>query len=195
MQGLRELEFDREMGKLSEADYAALHEGLMARALDASAALERSQHRPPHARRRTAAGRPRLVKSGVRQRPTLRHRHREHQVLPAMRRRSRGGKILQRMRRAAFRIGARRGAGRAMTAALIEARALGKSFGPTLVLRDVSLIVEAGRGQRWSAPTAQGNRLSSGCSPDSRRRVSAPRCCSVSRRAASSRAARAASAC
>ncbi len=41
MQGLRELEFDREMGKLSEADYAALREGLMARALGASAALER----------------------------------------------------------------------------------------------------------------------------------------------------------
>ena len=41
MQGLRELEFDREMGKLSDADYAALREGLMARALGASAALER----------------------------------------------------------------------------------------------------------------------------------------------------------
>jgi hypothetical protein len=41
MQGLRELEFDREMGKLSEADYAALREGLMTRALGASAALER----------------------------------------------------------------------------------------------------------------------------------------------------------
>src|SRR5258708_3635207 len=31
-------------------------------------------------------------------------------------------------------------------AALIEARALGKSFGPTPVLRDVNLSVEAGRG-------------------------------------------------
>ena len=41
MQGLRELEFDHEMGKLAEADYAALREGLMARALGASAALER----------------------------------------------------------------------------------------------------------------------------------------------------------
>jgi heme ABC exporter ATP-binding subunit CcmA len=50
------------------------------------------------------------------------------------------------MRRAAFHIGARRGAGRTMTAALIEARALGKSFGPTPVLRDVNLSVEAGRG-------------------------------------------------
>src|ERR1700687_2152940 len=74
------------------------------------------------------------------------------------------------MRCAAFPIGARRGAGRAMTAApleegslregfgsapgaggamtaaLIEARALGKSFGPTPVLRDVNLSVGAGRG-------------------------------------------------
>ncbi len=41
MQGLRELEFDREMGKLAEADYAALRARLMARALGASAALER----------------------------------------------------------------------------------------------------------------------------------------------------------
>ena len=41
MQGLRELEFDREIGKLAEADYVALREGLMARALSASAALER----------------------------------------------------------------------------------------------------------------------------------------------------------
>ena len=48
MQGLRELEFDREMGKLSEADYAALREGLMARALGASAALERLQGAAPH---------------------------------------------------------------------------------------------------------------------------------------------------
>ena len=46
MQGLRELEFDREMGKLSEPDYAALHEGLMARALGASAALERLRAAP-----------------------------------------------------------------------------------------------------------------------------------------------------
>ena len=67
MQGLRELEFDREMGKLSEADYAALHEGLMARALGASAALERLRatagRRRPR-RQASAAARPRLVKSG-----------------------------------------------------------------------------------------------------------------------------------
>ncbi len=46
MQGLRELEFDREMGKLSDADYASLHEGLMTRALGASAALERLHGTP-----------------------------------------------------------------------------------------------------------------------------------------------------
>ncbi|HLK87492.1 MAG TPA: hypothetical protein VKT27_13375 [Candidatus Binataceae bacterium] len=55
MQGLRELEFDREMGKLADADYAALREGLMTRALSASAALERL--RPP------LAARPRLVRA------------------------------------------------------------------------------------------------------------------------------------
>jgi hypothetical protein len=61
MQGLRELEFDREMGKLSEADYAALHEGLMTRALGASAALERLH--AMEAAPDTPAARPRLVKS------------------------------------------------------------------------------------------------------------------------------------
>jgi hypothetical protein len=61
MQGLRELEFDREMGKLSEADYAALHEGLMTRALGASAALERLHAMA--AAPDTPAARPRLVKS------------------------------------------------------------------------------------------------------------------------------------
>jgi hypothetical protein len=38
MQGLRELDFDREMGKLSDDDCEALCERLMARALDARAA-------------------------------------------------------------------------------------------------------------------------------------------------------------
>lgn len=60
MQGLRELEFDREMGKLSDADYASLRESLMERAMAASTALERL-----HETRRTAAvpPRPRLVKT------------------------------------------------------------------------------------------------------------------------------------
>ena len=65
MQGLRELEFDREMGKLAEADYAALREGLMARALSASAALERLYAAAPAAStsvKEMAAPRPRRVK-------------------------------------------------------------------------------------------------------------------------------------
>ena len=65
MQGLRELEFDREMGKLAEADYAALREGLMARALTASAALERLYAAAPAAStsvKEMAAPRPRRVK-------------------------------------------------------------------------------------------------------------------------------------
>jgi hypothetical protein len=62
-QGLRELEFDREMGKLSEADYATLREGLMARALGASAALERLQ--AAAAVPDLAVARPRLVKSAA----------------------------------------------------------------------------------------------------------------------------------
>ena len=41
VQGLRELEFDREMGKLSESDYGSLHAALEQRALKAMAALER----------------------------------------------------------------------------------------------------------------------------------------------------------
>jgi cytochrome c-type biogenesis protein CcmI len=64
MQGLRELEFDREMGKLSDADYAALHEGLMTRALAASAALERLHARVAAPAPEAAAARPRLVRSG-----------------------------------------------------------------------------------------------------------------------------------
>jgi hypothetical protein len=64
MQGLRELEFDREMGKLSDADYAALHEGLMTRALGASAALERLRARAAAPAPEAAAARPRLVRSG-----------------------------------------------------------------------------------------------------------------------------------
>jgi hypothetical protein len=67
MQGLRELEFDHEMGKLAEADYAALREGLMARALGASAALERLYAAAPAvstsaASVKAAAGRRRRVK-------------------------------------------------------------------------------------------------------------------------------------
>ncbi len=41
VQGLRELEFDREMGKLSDPDYASLKASLEGRALQAMAALQR----------------------------------------------------------------------------------------------------------------------------------------------------------
>ncbi len=44
--GLRELEFDREMGKLSESDYLAVRERLEARALAALKALESWQANP-----------------------------------------------------------------------------------------------------------------------------------------------------
>ena len=46
MQGLRELEFDREMGKLSESDYGSLHAALEQRALKAMAALEKFRADP-----------------------------------------------------------------------------------------------------------------------------------------------------
>jgi cytochrome c-type biogenesis protein CcmI len=39
VQGLRELEFDREMGKLSDADYESMHQALENRALTAMAAV------------------------------------------------------------------------------------------------------------------------------------------------------------
>jgi hypothetical protein len=41
VQGLRELEFDREMGKLGDADYAALHADLEGRALAKMQALDK----------------------------------------------------------------------------------------------------------------------------------------------------------
>lgn len=49
VQALRELEFDREMGKLSDADYEAMHKTLEERALTAMAAIEniRAQSEKP----------------------------------------------------------------------------------------------------------------------------------------------------
>ena len=46
VQGLRELEFDHEMGKLDEGDYAALKRALEERALAAMAALDRLRASP-----------------------------------------------------------------------------------------------------------------------------------------------------
>jgi cytochrome c-type biogenesis protein CcmI len=49
VQALRELEFDREMGKLSDADYESMHQALEDRALTAMAAIEniRTQSEKP----------------------------------------------------------------------------------------------------------------------------------------------------
>ena len=49
VQALRELEFDREMGKLSDADYESMHKALEERALTAMAAVEdiRAQREKP----------------------------------------------------------------------------------------------------------------------------------------------------
>jgi cytochrome c-type biogenesis protein CcmI len=44
VQGLRELEFDREMGKLSDADYDSMHKTLEDRALTAMTAVEKIRH-------------------------------------------------------------------------------------------------------------------------------------------------------
>src|ERR1700756_4709611 len=41
VQGLRELEFDREMGKLSDADYQSMHQTLENRALTAMTEVEK----------------------------------------------------------------------------------------------------------------------------------------------------------
>ena len=69
VQGLRELEFDREMGKLSESDYRSLYASLEQRALRAMAALERFRVDPARGKgsvrriesARGAAGAPRVA--------------------------------------------------------------------------------------------------------------------------------------
>ncbi len=48
VQGLKELEFDREMGKLSDADYHALHDQLENRALTAMTSIERIRQKIHH---------------------------------------------------------------------------------------------------------------------------------------------------
>jgi hypothetical protein len=61
VQGLRELEFDREMRKLSDQDWAELKQNLEARALRAMAALEKLDK---DAAARGAAGRKRVTRIG-----------------------------------------------------------------------------------------------------------------------------------
>jgi cytochrome c-type biogenesis protein CcmI len=51
VQGLRELEFDREMGKLSEADYQSMHKALEDRALTAMAAIEKIRDQAVNAKK------------------------------------------------------------------------------------------------------------------------------------------------
>lgn len=63
VQGLRELEFDREMSKLSDADYGALKASLEARALQAMTAIERikEERRAANLAAIEAKSKPRLV--------------------------------------------------------------------------------------------------------------------------------------
>ena len=73
VQGLRELEFDREMGKLSESDYGSLHAALEQRALKAMAALEKFRADQGRAKgsvrridfARSVAGSPRAVARNI----------------------------------------------------------------------------------------------------------------------------------
>jgi cytochrome c-type biogenesis protein CcmI len=51
VQGLRELEFDREMGKLSDADYESMHKALEDRALTAMAAIEKIRDQAVNAKK------------------------------------------------------------------------------------------------------------------------------------------------
>jgi cytochrome c-type biogenesis protein CcmI len=53
VQGLRELEFDREMGKLSDADYESMHKALEDRALTAMAAVEKIHDQAASAKKTT----------------------------------------------------------------------------------------------------------------------------------------------
>jgi cytochrome c-type biogenesis protein CcmI len=53
VQGLRELEFDREMGKLSDADYESMHKALEDRALTAMAAVEKIRDQAANAKKTT----------------------------------------------------------------------------------------------------------------------------------------------
>ena len=53
VQGLRELEFDREMGKLSDADYESMHKSLEDRALTAMTAVEKIRDQAASAKKTT----------------------------------------------------------------------------------------------------------------------------------------------
>src|ERR1700691_1911595 len=53
VQGLRELQFDREMGKLADADYESMHKALEDRALTAMAAVEKIHDQAANAKKTT----------------------------------------------------------------------------------------------------------------------------------------------
>ena len=60
VQGLRELEFDREMGKLADADYESLRASLQSRALQAMAAVEKFKEQERAANLAAVSVRPKL---------------------------------------------------------------------------------------------------------------------------------------
>jgi cytochrome c-type biogenesis protein CcmI len=60
VQGLRELEFDREMGKLSDADYESLRTSLQGRALQAMSAIEKFKEQAHAANVAAVTVRPKL---------------------------------------------------------------------------------------------------------------------------------------
>jgi cytochrome c-type biogenesis protein CcmI len=60
VQGLRELEFDREMGKLSDADYESLRSSLQGRALQAMSAIEKFKEQAHAANVAAVTVRPKL---------------------------------------------------------------------------------------------------------------------------------------
>jgi cytochrome c-type biogenesis protein CcmI len=60
VQGLRELEFDREMGKLSDADYQSLRGSLQGRALQAMSAIEKFKDQERAANLAAVTVRPKL---------------------------------------------------------------------------------------------------------------------------------------
>jgi cytochrome c-type biogenesis protein CcmI len=60
VQGLRELEFDREMGKLSDTDYESLRASLQTRALNAMSAIEKFREQERAANLAAVTVRPKL---------------------------------------------------------------------------------------------------------------------------------------
>ena len=151
VQGLRELAFDHEMGKLDELDYRDLKRSLEDRALAAMSAVERIDGAPPLcpaplAARDARPGSGTAAPSAAVPDPRRGRRPVRRQFLPTMRpaRRSRT-QFLRRLRREPHpRRAAGRRSSRMTLAAPIEARGLDKTFGAAPILRGVNLTVPAG---------------------------------------------------